>query len=375
MRWRRDAAGTGRRRARRRGRGARARPRRAAARGPAARAPTATGALARPCSSAREVVDREAGELGDLLAPQARARGGARRPAGRRRRGSGGRARSAGSRRDRRGSIALDDRARSLREGRPASPRLRRTLVIGRRRDTLEGMTTTLITGANKGLGYETARRLLAAGHDVWVAARDEERGRAAAEELGARFVALDVTDDASVAAAAEHVARHDRPRRARQQRRHLRRLHGARRRRARRRGARAAPRTSSASVRVTQAFRPLLDRSANPVIVNVSSGMGSLAVTTDPERLESTLIGLAYPASKSALNMLTSAVREGPAAHARQRRRPRLHGDGLQRPPRRQDASSRAPRSSSAWRSSTRPGRRAPTSTTRGGSLVALRG
>ena len=69
------------------------------------------------------------------------------------------------------------------------------------------GMTTTLITGANKGLGHEAARRLLAAGHDVWAAARDADRGRAAAEELGARFVQLDVTDDASVAAAVERVA------------------------------------------------------------------------------------------------------------------------------------------------------------------------
>ena len=68
-------------------------------------------------------------------------------------------------------------------------------------------MTTTLITGANKGLGRETARRLLAAGHTVWMGARDPERGRAAAEELGGRFVALDVTDDDSVAAAAATVA------------------------------------------------------------------------------------------------------------------------------------------------------------------------
>jgi NAD(P)-dependent dehydrogenase (short-subunit alcohol dehydrogenase family) len=59
--------------------------------------------------------------------------------------------------------------------------------------------------------------------------------------------------------------------------------------------------------VRVTQAFVPLLERSANPVVVNVSSGMGSLGVTTDPARLESTLVGLGYPASKSAVNMLTS--------------------------------------------------------------------
>src|ERR1700755_1163334 len=70
----------------------------------------------------------------------------------------------------------------------------------------MEHMTTTLITGANKGLGHEAARRLIAAGHDVWAAARDADRGRAAAEELGARFVALDVTDDASRGAAVERV-------------------------------------------------------------------------------------------------------------------------------------------------------------------------
>jgi NAD(P)-dependent dehydrogenase (short-subunit alcohol dehydrogenase family) len=59
--------------------------------------------------------------------------------------------------------------------------------------------------------------------------------------------------------------------------------------------------------VRVTQAFVPLLERSDNPVIVNVSSGMGSLAVTTDPSRLEAGIVALGYPTSKSAVNMLTS--------------------------------------------------------------------
>ncbi|CAA9428651.1 MAG: Short-chain dehydrogenase/reductase SDR [uncultured Pseudonocardia sp.] len=58
-------------------------------------------------------------------------------------------------------------------------------------------MTVTLITGANKGIGYETARQLLELGHDVYVGARDAERGEKAAAELGARFVQLDVTDDA----------------------------------------------------------------------------------------------------------------------------------------------------------------------------------
>ena len=167
-------------------------------------------------------------------------------------------------------------------------------------------MTTTLITGANKGLGHEAARQLLAAGHDVWVGARDPERGRAAAQELGARFVQLDVTDDASVAAAAAEVE-------AAGGLDVLVNNAGIS-------GGRIPPREVTPDdmrrvmetnvvgiVRVTQAFVPLLERSANPVIVNVSSGMGSLAVTTDPERLESTIVGLAYPTSKSAVNMLTT--------------------------------------------------------------------
>jgi NAD(P)-dependent dehydrogenase (short-subunit alcohol dehydrogenase family) len=167
-------------------------------------------------------------------------------------------------------------------------------------------MTTTLITGANKGLGREAARRLLADGHDVWAAGRDPVRGRATAEQLGARFVELDVTDDSSVAAAAERVASETGldvlvnnagilgPRKP-------------------------VPELTPDDVRevfetnvfgivrVTRVFLPLLEGSANPVIVNVSSGMGSLAVTTDPSRLESNLVSLGYPASKAAVNMLTS--------------------------------------------------------------------
>jgi NAD(P)-dependent dehydrogenase (short-subunit alcohol dehydrogenase family) len=59
--------------------------------------------------------------------------------------------------------------------------------------------------------------------------------------------------------------------------------------------------------VRVTRAFLPLLERSESAVIVNVSSGMGSIGVTTDPGRLESSLVSLGYPSSKAAVNMLTS--------------------------------------------------------------------
>jgi NAD(P)-dependent dehydrogenase (short-subunit alcohol dehydrogenase family) len=169
-------------------------------------------------------------------------------------------------------------------------------------------MTTTLITGANKGLGREAARRLLAAGHDVWIGARDPERGRAAADELGARFVALDVTDDAGVAAAAREL---DDAAGGLDVLINNAGIVGSL--------SITVPETTAADVarvldtnvlgivRVTQAFVPLLERSDNPVIVNVSSGMGSLAVTTDPERLESRIVGLAYPASKSAVNMLTT--------------------------------------------------------------------
>jgi NAD(P)-dependent dehydrogenase (short-subunit alcohol dehydrogenase family) len=167
-------------------------------------------------------------------------------------------------------------------------------------------MSTILITGANKGLGHEAARRLLELGHDVWAAARDPERGAEAAAALGARFVALDVTDEDSVTAAAEHVA-------ANGGLDVLINNAGI--------GGRRAPVPETTAddvrqvyetnvfgvVRVTGAFLALLERSENPVVVNVSSGMGSLAVTTDPERLESRIVGLAYPSSKTAVNMLTT--------------------------------------------------------------------
>jgi NAD(P)-dependent dehydrogenase (short-subunit alcohol dehydrogenase family) len=167
-------------------------------------------------------------------------------------------------------------------------------------------MSTMLITGANKGLGREAARRLIAAGHDVWMAARDPDRGRAAAEEVGGRFLQLDVTDDASVVAATQTV---------------------------REAGTgldvlinNAAIFTESSVretsvdelaqiyetnvfglVRVIGSFLPLLDESDNPVIVNVASGLGSLTVTNNPERPEGSYTSLAYPSSKSAVVMLTS--------------------------------------------------------------------
>jgi NAD(P)-dependent dehydrogenase (short-subunit alcohol dehydrogenase family) len=165
-------------------------------------------------------------------------------------------------------------------------------------------MTKTLITGANKGLGYQTARRLLAEGHQVWVAARDPRRGAEAAQRLGARFVQLDVTDDGSVTAAAEVVANgggvdvlinnagiSDRTPV----------IDTA--------AATIAPVFDTnvlGPVRMLQAFNRLLDVSSCPVVVNVSSAVGSLAYASDPEGPYAELNLLAYPASKAALNMLT---------------------------------------------------------------------
>jgi NAD(P)-dependent dehydrogenase (short-subunit alcohol dehydrogenase family) len=166
-------------------------------------------------------------------------------------------------------------------------------------------MTRTLITGANKGLGYETARRLLAEGHDVWVAARDPERGAEAGESLGTRFVTLDVTDEESVAAAADVVAQQGGldvlvnnagivgPRSQ-------------------------VPETTGEDMRITfetnvfgpvrvlHAFTGLLDASTAPVVVNVSSGVGSLGYASDPAGPAADILLLGYPSSKAALNMLT---------------------------------------------------------------------
>ncbi|MEV7422617.1 SDR family NAD(P)-dependent oxidoreductase [Streptomyces sp. NPDC091212] len=171
-------------------------------------------------------------------------------------------------------------------------------------------MTTTLITGANKGLGFETARRLVAAGHTVYVGSRDPERGRRAAERLGARAVVIDVTDDTSVAAAAKAIE-------ADGGLDVLVNNAGIETRTADGGVAGAAEATADAlrplfetnvfgTVRVTHAFLPLLGRSAAPVVVNVSSGLGSLARVSAPGTPAYAYPGVAYPASKAAVNMIT---------------------------------------------------------------------
>lgn len=168
-------------------------------------------------------------------------------------------------------------------------------------------MTTTLITGGNRGLGYEVARRLIDAGQTVWIGARDASGGQQAADRLGARFVQLDVTDDASVEAAVASIQVRVG---------HLDVLINN----AGILGEVAAPEDMTADqlrdvyetnvfglVRVTRAFLPLLRKGTDPSVINVTSGMGSFTLTHDPARVESQYTLAAYGSSKSAVTMLTT--------------------------------------------------------------------
>ncbi|MFK3980483.1 SDR family oxidoreductase [Micromonospora sp. NPDC050397] len=174
--------------------------------------------------------------------------------------------------------------------------------------------TIALVTGATKGIGLATARRLGALGRTVLVGARDPERGRAAERALreggaDAHAVPLDVTDEESVARAAKLVeerygrldvlvnnagiARGD--------------------------GTGRPSETRLATLRevyetnvfgvvaVTNALLPLLLSAPSARIVNVSSEVGSIGIMTDPAHPLFPVASVAYPSSKTALNMVTA--------------------------------------------------------------------
>jgi NAD(P)-dependent dehydrogenase (short-subunit alcohol dehydrogenase family) len=168
-----------------------------------------------------------------------------------------------------------------------------------------------LVTGANKGIGLEIARQLARAGMAVLVGARDEARGRAAAEKLraeglDARPLRLDVTDGRSVAAAAASLERDpgrldilvnnagiaidDGPP-SRVSEDVLRRTYET---------------NVFGVVRVIQAMLPLLRRSDAGRIVNLSSGLGSLTLNSDPGWSFASVKYLAYNSSKTAVNAIT---------------------------------------------------------------------
>jgi NAD(P)-dependent dehydrogenase (short-subunit alcohol dehydrogenase family) len=171
---------------------------------------------------------------------------------------------------------------------------------------------TALVTGANKGIGFETARQLAQLGFTVWLGCRDQERGEAAVKELAGdgdvRLVSLDVTDTESVRAAAVRIGDET--------------------------GAldvlvnnagvaigegeglpsTVRPETIQrtldvnfyGALRVTQVFLPLLQKAQAGRIVNVSTTLGSITTLVSPGSPLGQVPAFAYPVSKTLLNALT---------------------------------------------------------------------
>jgi NAD(P)-dependent dehydrogenase (short-subunit alcohol dehydrogenase family) len=173
---------------------------------------------------------------------------------------------------------------------------------------------TVLITGANKGIGFETARALAARGFTVLIGARDIERGKQAEQALRAegrdavRFLHLDVTDASLIAAAAATIdsdyghldvlvnnagitTRGGPPSQTDLD------------------GLRAIMETNVLGViAVTNAMLALLRRAPGARIVNVSSEIGSVTFMTDRSSPAWKMpASVSYPASKTALNMVTA--------------------------------------------------------------------
>ena len=181
-----------------------------------------------------------------------------------------------------------------------------------------------LVTGANQGIGLQIAKDLVAHGLTVLVGSRNIERGEAAAREVGAgaHALQLDVTDQASITAAAERI-RHEFGRldvlvqnaaisnTSKQPGQSI-------------QDYAKTTRPSVVSLdemravwdtnvfgllAVYQAMLPLLRNAPNARIVNVSSGVGSLTQNSDPAFAYRAFFGPVYPAPKTAPNALTVAM------------------------------------------------------------------
>jgi NAD(P)-dependent dehydrogenase (short-subunit alcohol dehydrogenase family) len=181
-----------------------------------------------------------------------------------------------------------------------------------------------LVTGANQGIGLQIAKELAAKNFTVLVGSRDYARGQEAAKTIDgdARPLQIDVTDSASIAAAAERICKE------------LHRLDVLVNNAAIARTGRLGGATIEEYVRltrpsvvsldelravfetnvfgvvaVTQAMLPLLREAPAARIVNVSSGVGSLTLNSDPAFPHRPIFGPVYPASKTALNAMTLAM------------------------------------------------------------------
>lgn len=170
-------------------------------------------------------------------------------------------------------------------------------------------MKTALITGANKSIGFETARQLLQQGYFVYLGSRDQQKGDQAVARLKAaglsnvETLVIDVNDPASIKAARQQVKSLDVL------------VNNA--------GVPGSfPQTAAGTdinvyrdvfetnyfgvISVTQAFLDLLQASPAPRIVNVTSGLGSLNGHSDPSFVFYHVKPAAYVASKAALNAFT---------------------------------------------------------------------
>jgi len=186
----------------------------------------------------------------------------------------------------------------------------------------MHNQLVALVTGANQGIGLEIAKALAAHDYTVLVGSRNLEKGEAAAKSIGANAYAvqLDVTVQASIAAAAERI------------RSEFGRLdllvNNAAISNTREPGTPfeeilQSSRPSNASleevrtvfetnvfgvIAVTQALLPLLREAPAARIVNVSSGVGSLTLNADPSFPYRAGFSVGYSASKTALNAVTLA-------------------------------------------------------------------
>ncbi len=174
-------------------------------------------------------------------------------------------------------------------------------------------MKKVLITGANKSIGFETARQLLQQGYYVYLGSRNAENGQEAVEKLKAEglneveVVQIDVSDAGSVKNARAEIGKKTDLLDVLINNAGI---------------SGAMPQTATGTdiavfrqvfdtnvfgvVLVTQAFMDLLQKSPQPRIVNLTSGLGSLTLHNDPTWKYYAVKAAVYNSSKAALNMYT---------------------------------------------------------------------